>query len=80
LAAAPRPRRVTPRQIEEQFDDNLEAIDMLKKSGPDRDILPNCLLKHPTRLQRIATSTRSLSDNVLSPFWLTRRSFQFHAT
>lgn len=29
-----RPPRVTPRQIEEQFDDNLEAIDILKKSGP----------------------------------------------
>jgi signal transduction histidine kinase len=34
-AAAPtRPPRVTPRQLEEQFDDNLEAIDILKKSGP----------------------------------------------
>ena len=29
-----RPPRVTPRQIEEQFDDNPEAIDILKKSGP----------------------------------------------
>ena len=34
-AAAPaRPPRVTARQIEQQFDDNLEAIDILKKSGP----------------------------------------------
>ncbi|MBF6560772.1 MAG: HAMP domain-containing histidine kinase [Candidatus Binataceae bacterium] len=33
-APQPRPPRVTPRQIEEQFDDNLEAIDILKKSGP----------------------------------------------
>jgi len=28
------PLRVTPSQIEEQFDDNLEVIDNLKKSGP----------------------------------------------
>ena len=34
MVATPRPARVTPRQIEEQFDDNLEAIDILKKSGP----------------------------------------------
>jgi hypothetical protein len=34
VAAPPRPPRVTPRQLEEQFDDNLEAIDILKKSGP----------------------------------------------
>ncbi len=29
-----RPKPVTPRQIEEEFDDNLEAVDILKKSGP----------------------------------------------
>ncbi|HEY1852157.1 MAG TPA: HAMP domain-containing sensor histidine kinase [Candidatus Binataceae bacterium] len=29
-----RPPLMTPRQLEEQFDDDLEAIDILKKSGP----------------------------------------------
>ena len=32
--ASTRPPLVTPRQIEEQFDDDLEAVDLLKKSGP----------------------------------------------
>jgi signal transduction histidine kinase len=32
--AAPRPPLVTPRQIEEQFDDDLEAVNLLRKSGP----------------------------------------------
>jgi signal transduction histidine kinase len=34
LGPATRPRLITPRQIEEEFDDDLEAIDILKKSGP----------------------------------------------
>jgi signal transduction histidine kinase len=31
---ATRPPLVTPRQIEEQFDDDLEAVELLKRSGP----------------------------------------------
>lgn len=32
--APARPKSATPSQLEEEFDDNLEAVDILKKSGP----------------------------------------------